>query len=281
MLRKVIRRCILCTLFAFSQSYAQDAPIGNYSLAADGWYEGKVQWLLVNDSGLMRVGLNPEPSEQGINCAEMPNIQAHSSFSSNSEEARWARTRLYEAFADAMEKNATVSVYLKEITLNSGEIGCYAQRVQVWATQDSPTTQPTQPGQSGQPTQPTSPPATINYYGALAVSNQSGASLVWNHQSQSSAQNAALQGCRDSGGTGCRIVANSGNGQCISFARDSNTGAWGSAVASDLQSAQTAALSSCRRQEGSNNCVVELEGCNGSGTSSRRVMPSQLAIRRY
>ena len=107
--------CAMCIFLSLGQAYAQDIPSGldgSFDTAADGWHQGKVSFLLVNDAGYMRVGLTPDPSESGVSCAEMPAIQADSSIVANSEEARWAKTRLYEAFADAMEKNATVSVYL-------------------------------------------------------------------------------------------------------------------------------------------------------------------------
>ena len=265
--------CVMCTFLVLGQAYAQDRPsdpIGSFGTAADGWHQGQVSFLLVNDAGYMRVGLTPDPSDSGVSCSEMPAIYADSSIVANSEEARWVKTRLYEAFADAMEKNATVSVYLEEVTLSNGEIGCNVQRVQVWATQDSSATatQPTQPTQPTQTTPPTQPGSVTQYYGALAVNSDGSYWIAWNYTSQSEAENSVLNSCQQGVVSGCRIVLRAGSGQCMAFARDGQTGAWGATVGNSAQDASNVALQTCRNQQGATNCTIAVNQCNATATSS-------------
>ena len=224
----------------------------------------------MSDTGYMRVGLTPDPSESGVSCAEMPAIHADSSIVANSEQARWVKTRLYEALADAMEKNATVSVFLEEITLSNGEVGCNVQRVQVWATQDASATaqQPGQPEQPTQTTPPIQPGSVTQYFGALALNSGGGYWLAWNYASLSEAENAVLNSCQKDGGAGCRIALRAGSGQCIAVAKDSTTGALGAAINNSSQEARNAALQTCRNQQGGNNCAIVADQCNANATTS-------------
>lgn len=247
-------------LFSPINASAQvDNPSLEYpSVAADAWYRnGKVKSIYADRRGLIRVGLDPDPSTQNFNCgSDWPIIRAYSSIT-DVETRQSIQSRIHQVLSDAINKNARVSVYLiEETSPSSGAPYCIVDRAQVWAVQDAPrTTTPT----SSTPTTT----APRNFYGALAVDNRNGPTVITNSDTQEQADAAALNACRISGGSGCRVTARFGRGVCLAFARDSITNyAYYASSASSLSDAQTKALQGCRGSRSTHSCAVVAWGCN-------------------
>ena len=216
--------------------------------AEDGWHSRvTVSLLFVTDSGFMRVGFNPSPNDSGFFCGSNAPIIQSAVHITDFHRSRWIEERMYETLSDALISGARVSVYLDERIDATGASSCYVQRVQIWP--------PEQNSSSGSGQTPEDTP-----WGAIAVSDEGNSYITWNYSSRSAARDAALNGCRNSGGTGCQIIDTmSGSGICHVFARSSN-GAWGVGTGL-LEEARSIALSSCRNANGV-NCTVTNQGCN-------------------
>lgn len=99
-----------------------------------------------------------------------------------------------------------------------------------------------------------------NRYQAIAVDNDGGEAWgsAWGYFSPGEASVAALQGCRNEGGTDCRVEV-SGVNNCVSLALGSDS-AWGTGYGDDDDTADFYALQTCR-QYSSGICTIQTNVC--------------------
>ena len=101
--------------------------------AADDWYTGYVHSVGLLDTGEVYVQLDPDPAEQGFNCRDGWAIV--SSDGEDREDDARIMDRLFDLFSGAIARNAEISAYLEEVTLQDGLTFCQVDRVQVWAVE--------------------------------------------------------------------------------------------------------------------------------------------------
>lgn len=95
-------------------------------------------------------------------------------------------------------------------------------------------------------------------YGAIAVDQVlGGAAIVSNHDSQRSANDAALLKC----GAGCTRVLEFDSNKCGALARATNTATFGWASNSSSHDAKVTAIQQCAINKGV-GCQVVLDACN-------------------
>lgn len=234
-------------------------PFRNLPAASSGddWYQGRVSFIFLTDSGHSHVALTPSPNDEGFTCGGAVRIVPSDHSSIDEDEQLWIEGQLLSLFTEALTTQATVSVFLEHRTSSSGNVYCIVQRVQVW--NDGRSTSNAGGGNSGGGN------SEIAYYGAFALGDDALGAAIWNARSQADADADALSDCRTQTAN-CRIVARFGPRMCIAAAKDVSTGAVGWAVDSNLSSARNRALALCR--DGRFNCVVEIAGCNGVDPNS-------------
>ena len=226
--------------------------------AKEGWYQGQAESIYVSNSGRVSVRLTPDPADDGFGCR---NGFADVWADVEDLDSAWRIVdRMHKLFADAMARNAQVSVYLEDRTRANGSAYCAIDRAQIWKTEDKdPVLPPVQPPGSGVGTGGGTGPGsgsgtgsgsggttatTVQYYGALAIGDDLALGVSWNNLTQAEADSGALGQCREYG-TGCVIQARVGNGQCLAVATNRTTGGWGGAIRATAAEAKSAALSNC------------------------------------
>lgn len=99
-----------------------------------------------------------------------------------------------------------------------------------------------------------------SYWAAIAISPSSlSAGGAHGRNSDSEAQETALQNCRSNGGKDCRVLTGGAN-QCVALALSHSDRSWGYASGINRVTAASNALAQCRKG-GGKNCVLIVAPC--------------------